>query len=584
MESETAEASQDVKPSRWWVVYHVWAGICLNQVATLSGFYSKLLPRPWLESVTLESTEAFKDSVATKITFFGTVIMLVLVGIGYVASKSLLAAIDRGKDSPRKKRAVKWVLPIAYPVVAGLAASWIGPFVDTAARSNLSVHAPPVGSASSTYRLASPSVALIRTYAQLVRESNGNLAVERSEQPILQGSGVVIDNGLVISNCHVLMAGGFWTVTIGGHEYTDGKLSEMDPERDLCTLKVSNLSAAPARAASERAIIGQRVFSIGAPKGLDLTIGEGIISALRQDSGGTILQTTAPISPGSSGGGLFDERGELLGITAFRYVEGENLNFALPVSWITDLPDRSQKYRAIRAQGVQYGESCLTANRRDEYGHARQIGEKWTKVDPFSASAWQCLGEAATGQADFVTAFASLEKAVELEPGPSALVALGFAHMDRDGRSRVGLSASSARIRNADEEAAEVALKRAITIDPQYGDAWERQAQLYDLTGRFEDAFASAERATNIDPNSVFAWDELAGACLSLKKIDCAISAAKRATTLGPGDLNAWGTLRLAAQAVGDSKLEASAERTMKVLAESIRWKAAGPDKPMQSD
>jgi len=605
MEADAIAASQEVKPSRWWAVYHVWAGICLNQTATLSGVYSKLLTEPWLKSVTLESSAASKDHAEDAAAVMSTFAMLVVIWIGYVLSKQLLSAIDRGKDSHRAKRTVKWALPIAYYFVSLIGVYWVSPLVDVAARSVSNVHARDSGGASNTYKLASPSVALIRTYARLTRDSNFNPTTERSEQPILQGSGVVIDNGLVVSNCHVLMAGGFWTVTIGGHEYTDGKLSETDPERDLCTLKVPNLSAPSARLASDKAVVGQHVFSIGAPKGLELTIGEGIISALRQDSDRTVLQTTAPISPGSSGGGLFDEHGELLGITAFRYVEGENLNFALPVSWIADLPDRSKKYRATQASlGLQYLESCLTAKGRQDYEQARQIGEQWTKVDPFSASAWQCLGEAATGQADFVTAFDSLDKAVELGPDPSALVALGTAHICRDFRSRVEPSAGSERTRNEDEEAAETELKRAIMIDPQYGEAWERQAQLYNLTSRSKDALASSERATEINPNSAFAWEELANACLDLKKLNCSISAAKRATTLGPSDLNAWGSLRLAAQAVGDRDLEASAARTLKVLARSIArqavenawtptgpphpipqgWKAVGPDTPMRAD
>ena len=426
MEPNPVHASENPKPSRWWAAYHFWAGLCLNQTATLSGVYSKLLTKPWLKSVTLESSAAAKDRVENAAAIITTIAMFAVVWIGYVLSKQLLSAIDRGKDSPRAKRTVKWVLPIAYYIVSLIGVYWVSPLVDVAARSASTVHAPAFGSASNTYRLASPSVALIRTYALLGRESNGNLTTERSEQPILQGSGVVIGNGLIISNCHVLMAGGFWTVIIGGREYTDGKLSEADPERDLCTLKVPNLGAAPATVASEKAIVGQRVFSIGAPKGLDLTIGEGIISALRQDSGGTILQTTAPISPGSSGGGLFDEHGELLGITAFRYVEGENLNFALPISWIADLPDRSRTRMSERGRLFdQYFLLCKTANNRDEYDHARRMGEEWSQGDPYSSAAWQCLGEAATGQADFVTAFASLEKAIELKPDPSVLVALG---------------------------------------------------------------------------------------------------------------------------------------------------------------
>src|SRR5450830_1754760 len=78
---------------------------------------------------------------------------------------------------------------------------------------------------------------------------------------------------------------------------------------------------------------GQHVYSLGSPRGLELTFGEGLVSALRPRAGMPlpIIQTTAPISPGSSGGGLFDEFGRVIGITTFFRVESQNLNFAMPV-------------------------------------------------------------------------------------------------------------------------------------------------------------------------------------------------------------------------------------------------------------
>jgi hypothetical protein len=89
---------------------------------------------------------------------------------------------------------------------------------------------------------------------------------------------------------------------------------------------------------------GEQVFTIGAPKGLALTLSEGIVSRLEmapmseQEVGGvkmprmvTRIQTTAPISPGSSGGALFDRQGALVGITTSSIRDGQNLNFALPI-------------------------------------------------------------------------------------------------------------------------------------------------------------------------------------------------------------------------------------------------------------
>jgi S1-C subfamily serine protease len=86
---------------------------------------------------------------------------------------------------------------------------------------------------------------------------------------------------------------------------------------------------------------GQKVYAIGAPQGLDLTISDGIVSALRMLPQGKVIQTTAPISPGSSGGGLFDAYGKLVGIMTFQHRTGQNLNFAVPADWIPAMRGRS---------------------------------------------------------------------------------------------------------------------------------------------------------------------------------------------------------------------------------------------------
>jgi hypothetical protein len=81
--------------------------------------------------------------------------------------------------------------------------------------------------------------------------------------------------------------------------------------------------------------VGDRVYAIGAPKGLELTLTEGLVSSIRETTDGRVIQTSAPISPGSSGGGLFDTHGNLIGITVGGFRGGQNLNFALPGELVT---------------------------------------------------------------------------------------------------------------------------------------------------------------------------------------------------------------------------------------------------------
>ena len=83
---------------------------------------------------------------------------------------------------------------------------------------------------------------------------------------------------------------------------------------------------------SEQLAVGERVFAIGSPLGLERTVTEGIISTkTRQFQGDLYLQTTAQINPGNSGGPLFNMRGEVIGVTNMKITFGEGLGFAIPI-------------------------------------------------------------------------------------------------------------------------------------------------------------------------------------------------------------------------------------------------------------
>lgn len=160
------------------------------------------------------------------------------------------------------------------------------------------------------------------------------------------GSGVVVDRATVITNCHVAQRDGDLQVKVAGKTYS-ASINLADGEFDLCRLNVPGLDAAPVTLGSVGQVrTGQRVFAIGTPQGLELTLSDGIVSSLRQVPGGTVLQTSAPVSPGSSGGGLFDVYGRLIGIVTFQHRFGQNLNFAVPVDWIGEMRERAGTSRA----------------------------------------------------------------------------------------------------------------------------------------------------------------------------------------------------------------------------------------------
>lgn len=163
--------------------------------------------------------------------------------------------------------------------------------------------------------------------------------------PFAYGTGVVLPDGSIATNCHVLRKAPMLSVRYQGIDY-GAERKYADRDRDLCTITVNGLKAPAVKlGSSNRLKVGARVYAIGTPQGLELTLSEGIVSGFRQDDVGRYIQTTAPISQGSSGGGLFDEKGRLVGITSFYIAKGQNLNFALPVEWIAELPQRHEILR-----------------------------------------------------------------------------------------------------------------------------------------------------------------------------------------------------------------------------------------------
>jgi S1-C subfamily serine protease len=155
------------------------------------------------------------------------------------------------------------------------------------------------------------------------------------------GSGVLIEaTGVIVTNLHVIRGAEKATVRLAsGDAYEYVGVVGVDAGKDLALLKIEGLGLpAAVLADSDEAAIGKRVYAIGAPKGLELTISEGIVSGRRDSADGyQLIQTSAALSSGSSGGGLFDETGRLVGVTTSKIVEGENLNFAIPVNYVRNI-------------------------------------------------------------------------------------------------------------------------------------------------------------------------------------------------------------------------------------------------------
>ena len=176
-------------------------------------------------------------------------------------------------------------------------------------------------SASKLFKDVERSVYLIRAAASAESLKAG--------ENVSQGSAVAISKSLVLTNCHVIEAAKA-IVLVSERTVHSATLRAKGNADDSCILETGvSLEPISALRRYKSLKIGETVYSIGSPFGLSNTLGEGIVSGLRVYKGTRYVQTSAPISPGSSGGGLFDAAGSLVGITTFHLKDMQNLNFAI---------------------------------------------------------------------------------------------------------------------------------------------------------------------------------------------------------------------------------------------------------------
>ena len=149
------------------------------------------------------------------------------------------------------------------------------------------------------------------------------------------GSGFFINSdGLAITNYHVIEGTDFATISPPGlHSYSVMGVLHYDKDVDYAIIK-TNATNVPYIKIGDSDLIseGEKIYTIGNPQGLANSISDGIVANSHREELNGMIQITAPISPGSSGGALLNSRGEVIGITTATLTSGQNLNFAVPIN------------------------------------------------------------------------------------------------------------------------------------------------------------------------------------------------------------------------------------------------------------
>ena len=192
------------------------------------------------------------------------------------------------------------------------------------------------------------------------------------------GSGFFVRKDAIATNLHVVhgvLSRCYAKLVNQTNEYLIEGYTHIDVERDLVILKISGTNTTEFLwSDSENIKVGDTVYAVGNPSGLDGTFSNGIISGIRWDGNDKLLQISAPISRGSSGGAVLDSEGRVIGVSAASR-DGQNLNFAIPSNYIKKLLSNPQNLKPLyltKFEGIIHVENSLSWKGKATYTFSLQ--------------------------------------------------------------------------------------------------------------------------------------------------------------------------------------------------------------------
>lgn len=214
--------------------------------------------------------------------------------------------------------------------------------------------APVEAATPSPAASASPAV---KTPQQIAKESFASTVViytkDAAGEDLGLGSGFVVRGGdttLIATNFHVIQGASSATIKFLDQNllYHVKGVVAVDKTHDLAILDVQYAEGTPIPMADFQAVaVGDKAYALGSPKGLEGTFSEGIVSSVRTEGSEKLLQITAPISPGNSGGPVLNDKGEVMGVATFYVKDSQNLNFAIPIPYVKAALDVAGELKAI---------------------------------------------------------------------------------------------------------------------------------------------------------------------------------------------------------------------------------------------
>lgn len=202
--------------------------------------------------------------------------------------------------------------------------------------------AAPVRTGAARPMAARPVAPVENSFEELAKLASSIVlltVLDADGDPVATGSGIMIGKkGFILTNCHVIRAGKIYAVRIEEEEevYVTDEVIKYNTQLDLAVIRINReLNPLPVYKGGKKLVRGQKVVAIGSPLGLFNSVSDGIISGFRRIGEVDMIQFTAPISHGSSGGAVLNLYGEVIGISTAGLDRGQNINLAVGYEDIT---------------------------------------------------------------------------------------------------------------------------------------------------------------------------------------------------------------------------------------------------------
>lgn len=407
---------------------------------------------------------------------------------------------------------------------------------------------------------ARPAVVLL-----VISDASGN-EIATGTGFLVSGDGKLITNHHVIENAASAVA----KAENGGLFFVEGMLAD-DPTNDLVLLKIKSKDLPFLTLGdSEKIEVGERIAVIGSPLGLEGTLSEGIVSAVRDLMGEMrILQISAAISPGSSGSPVLDGKGVVIGVAAALLHDGQALNLAVPVEYVRRLCAKVQpstKPQALQ-QPAKTGDDAIYSDPNHRAFWAAYASENWVDL-------LKCAQRLVAAYSDNAYAYFMLAVAYDrLHFTDDEVVAYRQAIKIRPDYSEAWNNLGVAYDGSRQFEDAVAAFKQAIKLKPDSSESWSGLGTAYGLLGRHEEAEAAFQKAVELNANLASAWAGLGATYLNLEQTEHALAALKRAVELDPKNAYAWYNLSVVYRNSGQLEQSAKAFRLARDLNPSAPFK-----------